>query len=124
MVVRFLLDTNAVIYIQKGLILDPLPLGHYFASIITEIELLSFPTLEEAQRRALIQLLSEMFITPVDSAVRDHAVELRRVHRLSIPDSIIAATAIVLDAELVTNDLALIDLPKIRSRSMRLKAMP
>ena len=119
---RYLLDTNAVIYIQKGLLIEPLPRGHYFASIITEIELLSFPSLDELQRDAITSLLSEVIITSVDSGIRDHAVRLRRARRLSIPDAIIAATALVHDAELLTNDQGLSDHPGVRSRALRLKA--
>jgi predicted nucleic acid-binding protein len=36
--------------------------------------------------------------------VRDTAVRLRRSYRLKLPDAIVAATALALGAELVTND--------------------
>ena len=39
---RYLLDTNAVIYLLSGRLVLPLPDGQYSVSIITEIELLSF----------------------------------------------------------------------------------
>lgn len=42
---RFLLDTNAVIYLQKELLAEPLPTAEYFISVITEMELLSFAVL-------------------------------------------------------------------------------
>lgn len=34
----YVLDTNAVIYLQQGALADPLPEGRYYLSVITEIE--------------------------------------------------------------------------------------
>ena len=47
---KAVLDTNAVIYLQKGMLAEPLPRGHYFISVITEMELLSFHGLSKEQR--------------------------------------------------------------------------
>lgn len=44
------LDTNAVIYLQKGLLAEILPEGEYAISVITGMELLSFPGLTDRQR--------------------------------------------------------------------------
>ncbi len=41
----FLLDTNIVLYFLGGPLVNPLPSGQYFISVITEIELLSYPSL-------------------------------------------------------------------------------
>lgn len=35
------LDTNVVIYLQKGVLLEPLPVSPYAMSVITEMELRS-----------------------------------------------------------------------------------
>jgi hypothetical protein len=43
---RALLDTNAALYFLGGRLSEPLPAAQYFASVITEIELLSYPTLD------------------------------------------------------------------------------
>jgi len=40
---RFLLDKNVVIYLQKGVLNESLPPAFYSISIITEMELLSYP---------------------------------------------------------------------------------
>lgn len=40
-----LLDTNVVLYLLGGRLANPLPSGQYFVSVITEIELLSYPSL-------------------------------------------------------------------------------
>lgn len=37
---KYLLDTNALIYLQDGKLAEPLPVGQYAYSFISEIELL------------------------------------------------------------------------------------
>ena len=51
---RYLLDTNAIIYLVGGQLAEPLPAGHYSFSVISEIELLSFSGLsgEDEQKLA------------------------------------------------------------------------
>ena len=103
---RFLLDTNAVIYLVSGRLVFPLPDGQYSVSIITEIELLSFSGLsaeEEQKIRELLLLLDRVHLT---DAVRDETIRLRRKNRLKLPDAIIAASALTHHAILLTNDQA------------------
>jgi len=54
---NFLLDTNTIIYLINNRLAMALPSGRYGVSIITEIELLSFPELhidEEQRIRAFL----------------------------------------------------------------------
>jgi len=49
------LDTNAVLYFLAGRLAEPLPQANFFVSVITEIELLSYPLLkmeDEAEIRS------------------------------------------------------------------------
>lgn len=119
---RFVLDTNTIIYIQKGRLAEVLPLGNYFASIITEIELLSFPGLIKDDEAVLRELLSDIVVIPVDATLKDIAIRWRRDHRLKMPDAIVTATAEMLDAQLLTNDTALHNLPGVFSRRLALKS--
>ena len=101
---RYLLDTNAVIYLVSGRLVFPLPDGQYSVSIITEIELLSFSGMsagEEQKIRDLLLLLDQVNLT---DAVRDETIRLRRKNRLKLPDAIIAASALIQGAVLLTND--------------------
>jgi hypothetical protein len=55
--VRGLLDTNAVLYLLGGRLAEALPPGEYLASVITEMELLSYPSLsgdDEKQIRSFL----------------------------------------------------------------------
>jgi len=122
--VRSILDTNAVIYLQKGLLQDPLPPGEYLISVITEIELLSFPGLTDPQRSWLQRLIDDLEVVELDASVKRCAIELRCNHRLKLPDALIAAAALTRDALLLTNDGRLANLPGLRCQSLNLRAAP
>jgi predicted nucleic acid-binding protein len=47
-------------------------------------------------------------VSPLDEKVENLAVEIRRHIKLKLPDCIIAATAIALDAVLLSNDTGLL----------------
>jgi len=95
---KAVLDTNTVIYLQKGLLAENLPIGKYFISVITELELLSFSGLDRSQQDWLNRFLADLEIIGIDNDVKQVAIALRRLHRLRLPDAIIAASAITRDA--------------------------
>lgn len=119
--VRAILDTNVVIYLQKGWLAEPLPPGEYLISVITEIELLSFASLDEAQRSALQRLIDALEVVGVDEAAKRCAIALRRDHRLKLPDALIAAAALTRGAVLLTNDSQLANLPGLQSQTLKLR---
>ncbi|MEH2170206.1 MAG: hypothetical protein V7K41_26865, partial [Nostoc sp.] len=47
------LDTNVILYFLGGRLVNPLLLGQYFISVITEIELLSYPSRVSASQTLL-----------------------------------------------------------------------
>ena len=56
-----LLDTNAALFLLGGRLAEPLPAGDYGVSVITEMELLAWPSLtseEETKARAFSGQLS------------------------------------------------------------------
>lgn len=117
---RYLLDTNAIIYLISGRLALPLPEGQYSVSIITEIELLSFSGLsaeEEQKIRELLFLLDRVQLT---EAVRDETIKLRRKNRLKLPDAIIAASAMIHDAVLLTNDHAFSSIDELDIETLQL----
>ena len=118
---RYLLDTNALIYFHDGKLEENLPTGQYAFSVISEIELLSWPDIQPQQERDWRELLTALRRIEVDAAVRETAIRLRREQRLKLPDALIAASALVLDATLLTNDQRLIALPMVRCQQLVLK---
>jgi predicted nucleic acid-binding protein len=110
MALIYVLDTNVVLYHLAGRMSGDLPSGSMCVSIITEIEALSYPGLSTAEELRIRQFFEELNVIPITSLVRDRTIEVRRRNRLRIPDAIIVATALTLEAELLTNDT---DLPAI-----------
>ena len=115
-----LLDTNIVLYLLGGRLADPLLSGRYFVSVITEIELLSYPSLNSDEERQIRNFLSEITVVGIDSNIKELAITLRKNYRLRLPDAIIVATAKSLDAILFTNDLGLTNLTEINTQSVRI----
>lgn len=108
----YTLDTNAIIYylkedprvgsIIKGIIANGTSL---YVSTITEVELFAFSALSLQERDAIEQLLSTVMIISLDSRVAHVAGALRRQYGTKVPDSIIAATALVTHTILVTRNV-------------------
>ena len=73
-------------------------------SIITEIELLSWPQLTPDNYKLLSEFLQECFVVNLDDEVKKEVIELRKKFALKIPDAIIAATAISKDIVLFSAD--------------------
>ena len=118
---RYLLDTNAIIYLLNDRLSSPLPNGKYCVSIITEMELLSFAGLLAAEETKIHELLRVVDRLQLTAAVRDHAIDLRRKYRLKLPDAIIAASALIEQATLLTNDQAFKAIQGLNCRTLALK---
>lgn len=121
MAVSTVLDTNIVLYLLGGRLAQPLPPGEYAVSVITEMELLSFPTLTTSEEATVREFIGSLDLVELSPDVRAIAVRLRKVHRLKLPDAIVAATAIRLGADLFTNDERLSSTPGLRTKSLELK---
>jgi predicted nucleic acid-binding protein len=117
---RYLLDTNAVIYLVNGRLALPLRDGQYNVSIITEIELLSFADLSSAEEQKIHDILKLLNRVGLTDAVRDETIRLRRKNRLKLHDAIIAASALHQDAVLLTNDQAFASIDGLRIESLQL----
>lgn len=121
MVLKRVLDTNAILYVLGGKLAEPLPTGQYFISVISEMELLSYPLLNDSAHSKIEEFLSEITIIGLSEHVKKLAIRLRREHQLKLPDAIVAATALSLGATLVTNDAKLLRLTILSTKELRLK---
>ena len=109
---RVVFDTNTLLgFLKKyGGYFDVsalFPDSDLFISEITEIELLSFWNISAKEEADILRLLSDVVIIPVIPEIKRETITFRRVSRCKTPDAIIAATAIVLDAVLVTQEAKL-----------------
>jgi predicted nucleic acid-binding protein len=108
----YVYDTNIFIYHLNG----SHSVNSYFSdkflqnnniyfSVITEIELLSYPKIQDGDIILIKDLLAQMVNVPLNSEVKDKAIQIRKKHKIKLPDAIIAATAIVSKAELITRNV-------------------
>ena len=103
-----LLDTNIVLYILANKYnLEELPEGSFCISVITEIELLSYPFLNDKDEKKVKEFLNTIDIIELNKIIKEKTIEIRKKYKLKLPDAIICATAYFENAVLVTNDINL-----------------
>jgi predicted nucleic acid-binding protein len=93
----------------------------YYISVVSEIELLSYPNLSAKEEGDIRDFLSKIETVGLRSDVTEAAIAFRRQHRMKIPDAIVAASASVSNAVLLTNDATLLKLPGIRAMALKLR---
>ena len=107
---RYVLDTNVIVALLQGnlqlieLLKDADWLG---VSVISKIEFLVFPGLNQDDRQIFEQFLQRVKViglVAMDAVLIDKIIEIRQQHRLKLPDAVIAAMAIQNSASLVTAD--------------------
>jgi predicted nucleic acid-binding protein len=119
--VEYLLDTNVVIAFLSGtewarsFFEKAKSDGAAFSvSSVTRMELLGFSDITSEEETILAHILEAMRIAPISREVEDEAIKLRRSHKVKLPDAIVAATAIVTNATLVTADRSMVRLRSVR----------
>jgi predicted nucleic acid-binding protein len=119
---NIVLDTNAVLYFLAGRLVDPLPLADYYISVITEIELLSYPLLNKDEETEIIAFLNDVTALDLTKDVKKSAIYFRRHYRLKLPDALIVASAHCLKATLFTNDIKLLNIAELQVQGLVMKA--
>ena len=110
------LDSNIVIgLLNKTITALPVNNGckipQYFVSVMTQIEALAHPRATPETERDTRALLSTFQTIPLNDDVKDMTIKIRRASpSIKLPDAIVAATAVVLGASLVTQDSKLLAL--------------
>lgn len=82
--------------------------ARFFISVITEIEILSLPTLTSEEVNKIQRFLGEFTIIPLDSQLGKIVAEIRRQYKFKLGDSAVMATAQLTNSVLVTQDKELI----------------
>jgi predicted nucleic acid-binding protein len=108
-------DTCAVILLLKGkLELSSFSIdidkARQYISVVTRMELLAKSDMKPEEEQAIRRFIADVTVSPLDEVVERKAIEIRRTTKIKLPDCIIAATAIVLEAVLITNDPHLLHL--------------
>ena len=109
---KYLTDTNILIDHLRGdsiasRVLRDVEAGRLRAtiSVVTECELLASPVLTSRDERRIIELLELLPRVAVTSRIARLAAQVRRRHPVTIADALIAATALLSHATLVTRNL-------------------
>ncbi|WP_162268256.1 type II toxin-antitoxin system VapC family toxin [Hymenobacter sp. PAMC 26628] len=107
--IAYLLDSNLLIYsaAETHKFLRPLALSRQnFASFISKVETLGFHRLEAADAIYFNSLFAIITLLPVTPNIIESAIQLRQQRRMSLGDSLIAATALEFDLMLATRNVA------------------
>ncbi len=103
--IEILADTNAILYLFSGKrCMAPFMNMQIGVSVITEMELLSFPRISPQELSNLQLLLSRCIIIPMDNDIKNKAILIRRAYGTKLPDAIVAATSICNHLPFLTAD--------------------
>ena len=112
--IKYLWDTNtAIYYLQQqfppgaekfmdNLLKDDQPV----ISAITEIELLCWKDATEKDLEVLHNFINDALVIELEQPIKLKTADIRKAHRIKLPDAIIAATAFVYDLTLISRNIA------------------
>ncbi|MCL2502233.1 MAG: type II toxin-antitoxin system VapC family toxin [Bacteroidales bacterium] len=105
---KYLLDTNAVLdflgnklHLKAQGVMSQIIDTEINLSVINKMELLGFSKIESE----LVDFVNYASILPISDEVVEKTIEIRKIHRIKLPDAIIAATAIVHNMTVVTHNV-------------------
>ena len=108
----YLLDTNVVVhYLDKSLPLKSINFLNQFidqdcyVSIITQMEALGFNFKNIAEKNVTEIFMENSIILDLNPEIVQRTIAIRKSRKIDLPDAIIAATAIVYDFTLITQNM-------------------
>ncbi len=102
-----LLDSNIIIYAalpENKFLLDFMERNNCYVSIITKIEVLGYHLLTNKEKALFEIFFSTIDILQISEAVAKTAINLKQTNKLTLGDSLIAATAIENNLKLITRN--------------------
>lgn len=116
---NYLVDTNITIYYfglllskESETFLDDILKNNYFISVVNRIELLGNKDIGQKEQNALDSFINNAVVINLDEEIVLETIKMRKKYSLKLPDAIIAATCVVNNCQLITNntkDFARID---------------
>ncbi|KAF0237072.1 MAG: PilT protein domain-containing [Prolixibacteraceae bacterium] len=108
---QYLIDSNSVIdYLSGKLHVNGMTFMNQIIneiptiSVITKIEVLGYKTTNEATQ-LLESFIQDSIVVGLSEEIVDKTIEIRKMYNTKIPDSVIAATALVYNSILITRNL-------------------
>ena len=101
-----LVDTNILLYLLGGdqTLVNLLNEKTLYISFITQLELLGYGNLSDAEIQKVKELIAECIVIDVNENIKELTIQIRRNYGLKLPDCIIAATSVYLNLPLLTAD--------------------
>lgn len=112
--IKYIWDTNTVIYYlqqqfppnAEKFIDDLLKESQPCISAITEIELLCWKTATQKDWEVLHNFINDALVFELERSIKLKTADIRKLHKIKLPDAIIAATALVYDLVLISRNIA------------------
>lgn len=106
---KYFLDTNFIInfLLKKDNEVNffvKIAENEIYYSFITRVELLSYGDIDNETQQKIVDFLDILELVPYSQEIEDITIDFRRKHNCKLPDSIIAASAIAMQATLLTSD--------------------
>jgi len=109
---NYLIDTNVAIYYfglalstESEKFMDQILSERYSISVINRIELLGFKSLNVNESEALSSFISNSDIFDLEENIILETIQIQKKHNIKLPDAIIAATCLVNNFSLITNNI-------------------
>lgn len=109
---KYLIDTNVSIYYfglalskESEKLMDQILGERYFISVINRIELLGFKQLNGNESDALYSFVSKSSIIDLEEDIILETIQIRKSFNIKLPDAIIAATCLINNCSLITNNV-------------------
>jgi hypothetical protein len=109
---KYVLDTNAVIYYLDGaltangfvFVLTALQIRECVLSVISEIEVLGFQFPDTDQEKKTESFIRTLLILPLSDDIVRKTIEIRKSRKMKVANAIIAATAILNGLTLISRN--------------------
>lgn len=108
----YLIDTNVAIYYfglalpkESEKYIDQILVGKYFISVINRIELLGFKEINKNESEAINSFIANSTIFDLEEDIIIETIKIRKNYAIKLPDAIIAATCLVNNCSLISNNI-------------------
>ena len=109
---NYLIDSNVAIYFfgmtlsaKSEKFLDKVLSENYAISVINRIELLGFGSLSKKETRVFEAFIDNAIQYDLDELVILKTIQIRKDYNIKLPDAIIAATCLVYNCALISNNI-------------------
>lgn len=101
-----LLDSNIVLYLLKGeqTLIPLLEEKQLYVSFVSQLETLGHKGISKVEQLKITSFLSECVIIDINAVIKNFTIMLRQKYNIKLPDSIVMATSLYLNAPIITAD--------------------